>query len=848
MATVSPQPAASSPKPPPVRSSSPDDPLVVRIVDAIYHFLASLKLAVILLSTLAAVLAYATFYESSNGTHAVQVDIYQSRGFALLLAMLGVNILCAALIRYPWTKRQTGFVITHAGLLVVLLGSFLSFKMTDEGRVGLDEGSTATQYFRTDAQVIRLQKLNPQTMAPERQFVVPFSPGAQPWETNVLAAKAQDASYLAGVNFVRGLFALLGLLILGVALFVGVRYRDWVARPLGAICVALLTTLGLGLGTYAYLTRVGPRTEVLTQPDDPFRLVAKDFLPASSPPRTVYAEGRDGVPAARVALLAKPPGKDQATDALDGRGWIAATSHAMGHGALDAGPARVELQHLEGPHAAQALDAFLHPPAQPMKQRAARIYYTDQKGESRVYEWVIDDERLQVEPDKTQAPVTLPDSDITVTLGRIFALPTRGRELRENGELIQKLVPMLTEMGAATGSPLAYGAFFRVRKADGPEVMHAAWAGLPMIPNVGAFDGGSDEKQIVYIDFYNPPVIEGSGMSGRFGVIQLVTTGEDKVYARAFGRNGLKGEPGPIQVGQTVPVFGGEGMPMSLALRVDEVLHSAVASEVCDPIVVPKNEMDSAIPATLIELGVGGQSREFWLRRSDRLGPSYQEVRFSDGPWRISYDFDARPLPFEINLIDFDPSNDPGATARAAYRSDVTVREPSEQRPQPKPFAEIAQGGYFLFSDRPREVFRKLGPDAYEPFDGGERLAIETPASTEVQPIQAPTKITMNNPMIRKNWTFYQTAYEPIVDRFRQPTGRFKSILTVRYDPVWPVVYGGCLLVVLGTFVQFYMRAGVFTDGGKKARQRAEARVQPQAQGGTTDARRAAVTDIPEDL
>ena len=28
----------------------------------------------------------------------------------------GTNILCAALIRFPWKKRQTGFVITHAGL------------------------------------------------------------------------------------------------------------------------------------------------------------------------------------------------------------------------------------------------------------------------------------------------------------------------------------------------------------------------------------------------------------------------------------------------------------------------------------------------------------------------------------------------------------------------------------------------------------------------------------------------------------------------------------------------------------------------------------------------------------
>ena len=88
-----------------------------RMIDAIYRFLASLKLAVISISTLAATLAYATFFESWYGAGAAQQYIYRSPGFAILLAFLGMNILCAALIRYPWKKRQTGFVVTHAGLL-----------------------------------------------------------------------------------------------------------------------------------------------------------------------------------------------------------------------------------------------------------------------------------------------------------------------------------------------------------------------------------------------------------------------------------------------------------------------------------------------------------------------------------------------------------------------------------------------------------------------------------------------------------------------------------------------------------------------------------------------------------
>src|SRR4051794_17664739 len=132
-----------SPAPPPVSPSRSLPPnRLLGIVDATYRFLASLKLAVISLGTLAAVLAYATFFESWYGASAVQEWIYQTKGFAVLLAFLGMNILSAALIRYPWKKRQTGFVITHAGLLVLLAGSFWSLKTADEGQVGMYEGET----------------------------------------------------------------------------------------------------------------------------------------------------------------------------------------------------------------------------------------------------------------------------------------------------------------------------------------------------------------------------------------------------------------------------------------------------------------------------------------------------------------------------------------------------------------------------------------------------------------------------------------------------------------------------------------------------------------------------------
>ena len=143
---------------PPASTGSPGDSAprssldgLMRAIDAVYRFLASLKLAVISLCSLAAALAVGTFFERSYGTPAAQDYVYQSTWFAVLLAFLATNILCAALIRFPWKRRQTGFVITHLGLLVLIFGSYFSFKTADEGMVVLLEGDSRASWCAGNA-------------------------------------------------------------------------------------------------------------------------------------------------------------------------------------------------------------------------------------------------------------------------------------------------------------------------------------------------------------------------------------------------------------------------------------------------------------------------------------------------------------------------------------------------------------------------------------------------------------------------------------------------------------------------------------------------------------------------
>lgn len=105
-----------------------------------FKFLASLKLAVVLLLSLAAILGTATYYEAKYDAKTASHLVYGSWWFYLFLFMLCVNVTCAAAIRYPWKRHQVGFVVTHLGIIVILVGSFITALAGLEGTLALADG------------------------------------------------------------------------------------------------------------------------------------------------------------------------------------------------------------------------------------------------------------------------------------------------------------------------------------------------------------------------------------------------------------------------------------------------------------------------------------------------------------------------------------------------------------------------------------------------------------------------------------------------------------------------------------------------------------------------------------
>ncbi|HZN62519.1 MAG TPA: hypothetical protein VFC90_08955, partial [Planctomycetota bacterium] len=108
---------------------------------SVYRFMASLKLTLIILVVLAAILISANRfggYDISVG--ALRRDWYGSWWFNILLGLLMVNLIACTVIRKPWRFWQWGFLVTHSGVLTLMIGAGISFNWKIYGDMEIPEG------------------------------------------------------------------------------------------------------------------------------------------------------------------------------------------------------------------------------------------------------------------------------------------------------------------------------------------------------------------------------------------------------------------------------------------------------------------------------------------------------------------------------------------------------------------------------------------------------------------------------------------------------------------------------------------------------------------------------------
>jgi len=107
-------------------------------------FLGSVRFTVIISVGLILLLILSTSMEALHGTPFAQKTFYNTRWFDFLVSLLWVNIFCSTVIRFPFRKHQTGFLVTHIGILVLLAGALITRTHSMEGYLSVYEGETVS--------------------------------------------------------------------------------------------------------------------------------------------------------------------------------------------------------------------------------------------------------------------------------------------------------------------------------------------------------------------------------------------------------------------------------------------------------------------------------------------------------------------------------------------------------------------------------------------------------------------------------------------------------------------------------------------------------------------------------
>jgi hypothetical protein len=126
----------------------------------IFEFFASLKLAVVLLAVIIIAAIAGTLYESSFDAKVARAYVYGAPWFNLWLVLLGANLACSALSRWPWRKYHLAFLITHLGIITLLIGSLIGRIWGIEGTITLFKGEPATNRLLVDEHQLRVHDVD----------------------------------------------------------------------------------------------------------------------------------------------------------------------------------------------------------------------------------------------------------------------------------------------------------------------------------------------------------------------------------------------------------------------------------------------------------------------------------------------------------------------------------------------------------------------------------------------------------------------------------------------------------------------------------------------------------------
>ncbi len=175
-------------------------------------FLSSLGLSVVLFSLLMVLTYLGTLYQVEHGLYEAQKKYFDSvylihhawgvvpvplPGGLSVLTLLFVNLLFGGVLRMRKGWGQAGMLISHAGILILLLGGFVTFQYSTSGHLTLYEGERSNTFKSYHDWELAVAKVEADGV--RREFVIPAT------EFNTLNGRETKQFHAAGMPFALGL-------------------------------------------------------------------------------------------------------------------------------------------------------------------------------------------------------------------------------------------------------------------------------------------------------------------------------------------------------------------------------------------------------------------------------------------------------------------------------------------------------------------------------------------------------------------------------------------------------------------------------------------------------------------
>lgn len=157
----------------------------------VFKFFASVKLAVVLLAVLIVASIAGTIWESTFDAKVARAYVYGAPWFNLWLLLLVANLTVSALSRWPWKKHHVAFLVTHLGIITLLIGSMIGRVWGTEGTITLFKGEPPTNRLLVDQHQLRIRDTDGIVKGYAAEFINRPPTPQRPWDLGRLASGAK---------------------------------------------------------------------------------------------------------------------------------------------------------------------------------------------------------------------------------------------------------------------------------------------------------------------------------------------------------------------------------------------------------------------------------------------------------------------------------------------------------------------------------------------------------------------------------------------------------------------------------------------------------------------------------